>query len=130
MLTRALDLHAEAEKPRDRDWITLLLEYLKAYVQDLGKALLITKEDHIAYTSSLIGALSDSARTLKTGTFLGLVFNLTPPQLLLTDMDYLDHPAISLSVPNKNAHLADTRDGAVLEVTVNNALPCVCLCFV
>ena len=68
MLTRALDLHSEAEKPRDREWITLLLEYLKAYVQDFGKALLITKEDHVAYTSSLISALSDSARALKAGT--------------------------------------------------------------
>lgn len=66
MLTRALDLHAEAQKPQDKDWILVLLEFLKAYVQDLGKALLITKEDHQAYTSSLVNALGDSARSLKS----------------------------------------------------------------
>ena len=67
MLTRALDLHAEAQKPQDRDWVMILLEYLKAYVQDMGKSLLITKEDHVRYTSSLVEALVESARTLKSG---------------------------------------------------------------
>ena len=67
MLTRALELHEEVEKPHDKDWIVVLLEFLKAYVQDLGKALLITKEDHVAYTSSLVNALAESARTLPSG---------------------------------------------------------------
>lgn len=67
MLTRALDLHAEAEKPQDREWILVLLEFLKAYVQDLGKALLITKEDHVAYTSSLVDSLKSSALALQAG---------------------------------------------------------------
>ena len=67
MLTRALDLHDSVEKPRDRDWLLILLEYLKAYVQDLGKALLITKDDHVAYTSSLVHALRETALALETG---------------------------------------------------------------
>jgi trafficking protein particle complex subunit 10 len=68
MLTRALDLHESVKQPRDRDWLLLLLEYLKAYVQDLGKALLITKDDHIAYTSSLVHALREAAMTIETGS--------------------------------------------------------------
>lgn len=68
MLTRALDLHDSVEKPHDRDWLSILLDYLKAYVHDLGKALLITKEDHIAYTSSLVHALRQAASTLETGS--------------------------------------------------------------
>lgn len=67
MLTQALDLHAESDKPRDRDWILILLEFLKAYVQDMGKSLLITKEDHIAYTSSLVDVLKDAAQALPSG---------------------------------------------------------------
>ena len=68
MLTRALDLHAEAQKPQDRDWVMILLEYLKAYVQDMGKSLLITKEDHVVYTSSLVYALRQAALSLDAGS--------------------------------------------------------------
>ena len=67
MLTRALDLHDSVEKPRDRDWLLILLEYLKAYVQYLGKALLITTDDHVAYTSSLVPALRETALALEAG---------------------------------------------------------------
>ena len=68
MLTRALDLHESVEKPHDKDWLSVLLEYLKAYVHDLGKALLITKDDHVAYTSSLVHALRQAAQSLETGS--------------------------------------------------------------
>ncbi len=68
MLIRALDLHSSAEKPKDREWMVVLLEFLKAYVQDLGKALLITKEDHAAYVTSLINGLKDVAHSLQSGT--------------------------------------------------------------
>lgn len=68
MLTKALDLHESTEKPRDRDWLSILLEYLKAYVHDLGKALLITKDDHVAYTSSLVQSLRQAAESLETGS--------------------------------------------------------------
>lgn len=67
MLTKALDLHDSVEKPRDREWLLVLLEYLKAYVHDLGKALLVTKEDHVAYTSSLVRALREAASAVETG---------------------------------------------------------------
>ena len=43
----------------------------------------------------------------------------------LLDISHLDHPAISISVSKRDAKLAGTRDGALLEVVVNNALPCV-----
>ncbi|KIP08175.1 hypothetical protein PHLGIDRAFT_88626 [Phlebiopsis gigantea 11061_1 CR5-6] len=106
MLTRALDLHDSAEKPHDRDWLSILLDYLKAYVHDLGRALLITKEDHVAYTSSLVHALRQAASSLET------------------EMTHHDHPAISISISDIDATLADGRDGSMLHVKVNNQLPC------
>ncbi|KAF7793103.1 hypothetical protein EIP86_004211 [Pleurotus ostreatoroseus] len=106
MLTQALDLHAQSGKPRDRDWILILLEFLKAYVQDMGKSLLTAKEDHVAYASSLVDVLRDAA------------------QALPNDLNHLDHPAITVSIPNGSAKLAETRDGAYIDVTVNNMLPC------
>ena len=68
MLTRALDLHDSVERPHDRDWLSILLDYLKAYVHDLGKALLITKEDHTSYTASMVHALREAAASLETGS--------------------------------------------------------------
>ncbi len=67
MLTRSLDLHATSEKPKDKDWVNVSLEYLKAYVQDMGKALLIATEDHVAYTENIVKALRQAAEELETG---------------------------------------------------------------
>lgn len=69
MLTRSLDLHATSDKPKDKEWINVLLEFLKAYVQDLGKALLINQDDHVAYTTSLVNSLRDAASKLDSGVF-------------------------------------------------------------
>ncbi|OBZ75937.1 Trafficking protein particle complex subunit 10 [Grifola frondosa] len=106
MLTRALHVHSSAEKPRDRDWIHVLLHFLKAYVEDMGKELLIEEEDYESYISGLVSALKDAAHELDS------------------DLLYPDHPAISVTVVNNDAQLAEDRDGATLEVTVHNRLPC------
>ncbi|PSR94078.1 hypothetical protein PHLCEN_2v4506 [Hermanssonia centrifuga] len=106
MLIRALDLHSSAEKPKDREWMVVLLEFLKAYVQDLGKALLITKEDHAAYVTSLINGLKDVAHSLQS------------------DLTHLDHPGLAISISDSDAQLAETRDGVLLDIVVHNALPC------
>lgn len=126
MLTRALDLHALVEKPRDRDWLLILLDYLKAYVQELGKALLITKDDHIAYTSSLVHTLREAALAIDSGTII--VFLLATSCLIqIIDVTQPDHPAISISVADNDAKLAENRDGALVNVKINNLLPCVCV---
>jgi trafficking protein particle complex subunit 10 len=67
MLTKSLDLHTESQKTKDADWIHVVLDYLKAYVQDMGKALLITVEDHVAYTSALVKSLREAASDLESG---------------------------------------------------------------
>ena len=67
MLTRSLDLHTTTDKSKDKDWINVSLEYLKAYVQDMGKDLLITTEDHVAYTASVVKALRAAAEELESG---------------------------------------------------------------
>ena len=41
------------------------------------------------------------------------------------EITYHDHPALSVSVPKDPVSLDDDRDGAVLRVTISNALPCV-----
>ena len=67
MLNRALDIHAAAEKPRDREWIHVLLHFLRAYVEDMGRQLLMSEEDGAAYVQGLVTALKSAAEELDSG---------------------------------------------------------------
>ncbi|KAI0831480.1 trafficking protein particle complex subunit 10 [Trametes gibbosa] len=106
MLNRALDIHASAEKVKDREWIHILLHFLRAYVDDTGMDLLLTHDDSQAYVAQLVSALKDAAHALDA------------------DTPYPDHPALSVSISEHDAHLAEVRDGSLLKVVVYNRLPC------
>lgn len=67
MLSRALDTHVELHKPKDREWIHILLSFLKAYVDDFGKELLVYEEDKKAYVSRLIGEMRSAVCGLEAG---------------------------------------------------------------
>ncbi|KAI0093548.1 trafficking protein particle complex subunit 10 [Irpex rosettiformis] len=106
MLTRSLDLHATSEKPKDKDWVNISLEYLKAYVQDMGRDLLISTDDHVAYTASVVKALRLAAEELES------------------EVTHHEHPALSISIPKDPVSLDEHRDGAILHVIIRNTLPC------
>ncbi|OCH95045.1 hypothetical protein OBBRIDRAFT_788779 [Obba rivulosa] len=106
MLTRALELHETVEKAKDRDWIHLVLEFLKAYVDDFGRELIMLDENKEEYISKLLAALKDAAKKLQA------------------DLLHPDHPAIAIAITDRTARLAESRDGVLLEVTVRNRLPC------
>lgn len=67
MLFQALGIHTAAEKPKDREWVFILLNFLKAYVQDLGKELLMDDDYHVSYVTDLIHALHEATRDAETG---------------------------------------------------------------
>lgn len=67
MLSLALDTHAELDKSKDREWIHILLSFLKTYVDTLGLDLLMHEEDSAEYISRLVQALRDSATALESG---------------------------------------------------------------
>ena len=67
MLNRALSIHDAAEKPKDREWIHILLHFLRAYVEDGGRDLLLSEEDNKAYVEGLIAALKEAAQSLDNG---------------------------------------------------------------
>ncbi|KAI0647217.1 trafficking protein particle complex subunit 10 [Trametes meyenii] len=106
MLNRALDIHASTEKPKDREWIHILLHFLRAYVDDVGMDLLLSKEDSEAYVTQLVSVLRAAADELDG------------------DTPYPDHTALSVNIAEHNATLAETRDGSLLKVVVQNRLPC------
>ena len=67
MLNRALTIHEAAEKPRDREWIHVLLHFLRAYVEDMGRQLLMSEEDSTAYVQRLVAELRAATQELDSG---------------------------------------------------------------
>ncbi|PIL24147.1 hypothetical protein GSI_13900 [Ganoderma sinense ZZ0214-1] len=106
MLNRALNIHDAAERAKDREWIHILLHFLRAYVEDGGRDLLLSEEDNKAYVEGLIAALKEAARNLDN------------------DVPFPDHPALSVSLVDPHTRLAESRDGSLLTVAVHNKLPC------
>lgn len=68
MLSLALDTHAELDKTKDREWIHILLSFLKTYVETVGLDLLMHEEDSVEYISRLVQAMRDSATMLEAGS--------------------------------------------------------------
>ncbi|KAF8559837.1 hypothetical protein OG21DRAFT_1453301 [Imleria badia] len=105
MLSRAIDTHAALKKPRDREWIHILLAFLKTYVNDRNTELVMSEEDIPEYIAGLVTALREAAEKLDS------------------DLIHPDHPVISISVAG-DAGSVEEEDSLSLEVTVHNGLPC------
>ncbi|TFK27359.1 hypothetical protein FA15DRAFT_666419 [Coprinopsis marcescibilis] len=105
MFSRALDTHKKLEKPRDSEWIHLILSFLKAFVENSGAEALISSSNSNGYVSDFVHEVKEVAAGLDN------------------DIRYADHPILSLEVA-RTATLAGDRDGSTLEVTVCNNLPC------
>ena len=71
MLSRAIDTHAASKKPRDREWIHILLAFLKTYVNDRSTELVMSDEDINEYIAGLVSALREAAEKLDSGHWLG-----------------------------------------------------------
>jgi hypothetical protein len=123
MLSRALEVHLKLDRPKDREWIHMSLAFLKAYVEGGGKALLVQGEEE---ANKLLGSLREAAGTLEDGLLFPHDFGLVEERLKsMTDLQYLDHPALSIHIPG-HARIAGTEDGSFLDVKIRNRLPCVC----
>ncbi|TFK72158.1 hypothetical protein BDN72DRAFT_836546 [Pluteus cervinus] len=105
MLSRALDTHAALGKPKDTEWIHILLSFLKVYVECEGNDLLLHGEEKIDYVRRLITEMRQTAKGLAT------------------ELPHADYPALSVMVANE-VRPATTQDGAFLDVTIINKLPC------
>ncbi|KAG7092380.1 hypothetical protein E1B28_008737 [Marasmius oreades] len=101
----ALETHASLDRPRDREWIHILLSFMKAYAESAGAELLISAKDQVTYISHLLEQLIIAASELQE------------------DLHHPDHPAFSVEV-TPSAELAGSKDGSYLEATVLNLLPC------
>ncbi|KIJ16879.1 hypothetical protein PAXINDRAFT_162498 [Paxillus involutus ATCC 200175] len=105
MLSRAIDTHADLGRPHDREWIHLLLAFLKTYVNEMNIELIISEEDIKAYVTRLVVALREAVGTLGS------------------DLNHPDHPALSIRTAG-DARCSEDEDLLSLDVIVENHLPC------
>ncbi|KAJ4488048.1 trafficking protein particle complex subunit 10 [Lentinula aciculospora] len=105
MLSKALDTHETAGKPKDREWIHVLLAFFKTYVESGGSELLLPDKSKVAYISQLMKTLETAVSDLDS------------------DLFHPDHPALRVQTSSV-AFLDENRDGSYLQVTVHNYLPC------
>ncbi|KAG1827035.1 trafficking protein particle complex subunit 10 [Suillus subaureus] len=103
VLSRALDIHAELENPQDREWIHILLAYIRTCTNDTSKEL--TSEVDEKSVTELIRALHTAAASLDS------------------DLIHTDHPIMAIQVSG-DATCSDDEDLALVDVTVSNHLPC------
>ena len=73
MLSRAIDTHAALKKPRDREWIHILLAFLKTYVSDKSTELVMSEEQIEEYIAELVNALQEAAEKLDSGRWVLLI---------------------------------------------------------
>lgn len=67
MRMQALSIHTSTEQPKDADWAHIVLDFLKAYVVDMGAELLMDVDDQKAYVTGLIETLRHAASELQAG---------------------------------------------------------------
>lgn len=67
MLSRALDTHSDMQKPKDTEWIHILLSFLKTYIENSGSELLMHEEDKTTYVATLVNDMGRVASELEAG---------------------------------------------------------------
>jgi hypothetical protein len=72
MLSRALDTHSDLRKPKDTEWIHILLSFFKTYIENSGSELLMHEEDKVAYVTSLMNDMGRAAAELEGGRWFSL----------------------------------------------------------
>ncbi|KAI6005747.1 trafficking protein particle complex subunit 10 [Pisolithus albus] len=104
MLSRAIDTHALLQKSRDREWIQLLLAFLRTYVTETNSEPLISHNTN-HYVTKLVTALREDSEKLDA------------------DLAHPDHPVMTLEI-SKDVQRSQDEDLAYLTALIHNRLPC------
>jgi hypothetical protein len=63
---RAMKIHSQMSIPRDREWIHVLLDFLKAYIVDMSQEFVVQNNEK-TYMSDIIDSLRIAASELQSG---------------------------------------------------------------
>jgi hypothetical protein len=128
MLGRAVTAHADVGRPRDREWVLGALAYLRAYVEELGREVMMPDEDKRQWLGALVREVQEAAEGLDLGRSLCLDSLPCSRRWLIffrSDVVNAHHPAFAIKLREKEARVAGSEDGLYIDVAVKNALPCV-----
>ncbi|KAI0256634.1 trafficking protein particle complex subunit 10 [Lactifluus subvellereus] len=106
MLSQANDVYSLVNTAKDKQWVNIVLAYLKLYSGSSNHEPLTHQADSTAYITDIV----DSLKTV--------VDSLNEP------FSYPEHPALSIRVLDTTAALAEDEDGSFLNVSLLNSLPC------
>ncbi|TFY76964.1 hypothetical protein EWM64_g7048 [Hericium alpestre] len=81
MLLRAIQTYDQGENAKDQQWINVALSFLRSYVTDLGKDLLMQEGDNTIYVDNIVQSLRAAVRNVDA------------------DFTEADHPAITIQPP-------------------------------
>lgn len=122
MLSNAIETHRGLEKSKDREWVHMLLAYLKSYVDGLSNQLLMDQPDKTAYVGKLVSEMRTASKELEEGEFATI--RLLRNANTTADVLYHSHPMLLVSV-SPNAATVDSEDTIKLQALITNNLPCV-----
>lgn len=106
MLSQAIDVYALSGIDKDKQWITIALNYLKCYSGGSEGESLIQHVDRTTYITDLVGSLKE------------VIDKLSEP------FTYSEHPALTIRLLDATAEPAEDEDGSFLQVSLLNSLPC------
>ncbi|KAJ8522932.1 hypothetical protein ONZ45_g562 [Pleurotus djamor] len=105
MLCRALHVYSKSSPSLGRDWVSLVLSFLKLCIDETGTTLVSWNADSQDMVSDLMSSLSNAAS------------HLDP------DLVYPDHPGVEIKASGV-AKPSGAMDGSYLDVVVSNKFPC------
>jgi trafficking protein particle complex subunit 10 len=124
MLSRALHAHAGLGKPKDKEWIHILLSFLNTWLDSVGTPLTL-EDETVNNICNLVQGMRSAVEALESGKLrLRLRESISNKFAYIPDVTCPDHSAMSIWVPNI-AIIAETEDGSFLEAKIRNFLPCV-----
>ncbi|KAI9510228.1 trafficking protein particle complex subunit 10 [Russula earlei] len=106
MQLQAINVYALARTDREKQWVHIVLRYLKQFSSDSDAVSSISQEDNVKHITSLVDSLK------------AVVDELREP------ISYSEHPALSVRVLDTLTVPAEDEDGSFLRVSVLNLLPC------
>jgi len=124
MLSRALDMHDKMKQPKDKQWMHNVLSYLRNFVGCQGCDMLVHDIDKTDHISRLVSCLVDAAHNLESGRSVELLASCGSIYCFVETVS-LEHHILS-PVIAPDTELAETQDGAYVNLNVSNELPCVC----
>ncbi|KAH9966604.1 trafficking protein particle complex subunit 10 [Russula dissimulans] len=106
MLSQAINVYTLAGTAKDKQWVNIVLTYLKLFPRGPNDESSTLQEDNTSYVTSLVDSLK------------AVVDTLSEP------FSYPEHPALSVRVLDTTTVHAEDEDGSFLNVSVLNSLPC------